>query len=144
MKVEIIFPEAHGRGSAAGEPRLRVEGMGGAVLWEGGITDSLPMPARAGIDDRTFMPEVRKGLTEAFAAHGALDLDSGFKNKALSAQYWNASWMAFCRSDKATALGYWCRAFWLYLRSRPRLKRPWIRQLLQYIVTLPKSCSGCG
>ena len=85
------------------------------------------------MDDRTFLPEVLAVLDKAFAPNGALSRLTEFRQTAISTQFWNASWMAFHRGARGTAVKYWFRALSTHLRSGKKIRRPWLGLLWRYM-----------
>jgi glycosyltransferase involved in cell wall biosynthesis len=85
------------------------------------------------MDDRKFLPQVLRVLDKAFAEGGALYALRQQRRQAVSNQFWNASWMAFSRGDRATAVRYWIKAYALHCLSRYRVSRRWFPLLLRYL-----------
>lgn len=85
------------------------------------------------MDDRKFLPQVLRVLGKAFASGGALTLHPEWRSRAESAQYWNASWMAFCRGDRPMAVRWWWASFRRQFGMEPRIPRPWFRLLARYV-----------
>ena len=56
------------------------------------------------MDDRRFLPEVLRVLDKAFGPGGALEAYRGSRRVALAEQYASASWMAYRRGARGTAL----------------------------------------
>jgi hypothetical protein len=86
------------------------------------------------MDERRFLPEVLRVLEKAFAPGGALSGHPEWRGSAISNQLWNASWMAFNRGARGTAIALWARAYARNLQSSQRVDRPWLRLLLRYVV----------
>lgn len=83
------------------------------------------------MDERRFLPDALQVLDKAFGPGGALEPFADRKNCALANQYWNASWMAFNRGDCREARRLLCKGWCL---SSGRLKRPWLRLFLRYLI----------
>jgi glycosyltransferase involved in cell wall biosynthesis len=92
------------------------------------------------MDDRTFLPEVRRVLDKAFGPGGALSARTRLKRRALSNQFWNASWMAFHRGARATAVYYWCAAAVLGA-GQGGAPRPWLALLGRYVTKATPRCA---
>lgn len=63
------------------------------------------------MEDRLFLPQVVRVIDKAFAKGGALQDFPGLKGACLADQYLHASWMAFERGSKSTALRYLSDSF---------------------------------
>ncbi len=85
------------------------------------------------MDDRRFLPQVLRVLDKGFGPGGALAAHVAQRQVSVATQYWNASWMAFNRGARVTALRYWWRAWRLDHRSPEGARRPWRRLLLRYL-----------
>jgi glycosyltransferase involved in cell wall biosynthesis len=90
------------------------------------------VPESLSMDDRTFLPQVLKVLEKALAPNGALADQAHLRKSALGNQFWNASWMAFNRGARATALRYWMKAYRLDHTSEQVRSRPWFTLLYRY------------
>ena len=78
--------------------RFRLARIAAPLAWRGERRRSLSS------DDRTFLPEAMRVLDKAFGADGAFANHPEWKRAALSNQYWNASWMAFCSGARGRAI----------------------------------------
>lgn len=83
------------------------------VLMEAPLAVYRVTPGSLSLDDRTFLPQVRRVLDKAFSSGGALAEHRHFRASAYAEQYTSASWMAFNRGSR------WRAVFWL-LRSYGR------------------------
>jgi len=86
------------------------------------------------MDDRTFLPQVLRVLGKAFDKGGVFFDQCHLRPSAVSNQYWNASWMAFCRGARFIAIRYWFISYLQNMRSLKRMKREWYSLLLRYLV----------
>ena len=91
------------------------------------------VPGSLSMDDRKFLPQVLRVLDKAFGNGGALAAYAGLHDSAVATQYWNASWMAFNRGARLTALRLLARAYQMDHRSEEGAARAWGRLLLRYI-----------
>ena len=89
------------------------------------------------MDERRFLPEVLRVLDKAFAEGGALSNTPELKKSAVSTQLWNASWMAFSRGARGTAIAYWFRAYLKNRQADAPIERQWFRLLARYIAGRP-------
>jgi glycosyltransferase involved in cell wall biosynthesis len=89
------------------------------------------------MDDRKFLPQVLRVLDKGFAEGGALCDYRHQRQSAISNQLWNASWMAFNRGARVTAIRYWIRSWWMNLRADQRESRKWGRLLFRYLFGRP-------
>lgn len=102
------------------------------------------------MDDRKFLPQVLRVLDKGFAPGGVLSAHADLREASMATQYWNASWMAFNRGARPTALRYWWAAYRRDHRSAISAARPWRRLLLRYLAGrrevapggLPREASG--
>jgi len=100
------------------------------------------------MDDRKFLPQVLKVLEKAYDKNqqistssarpardkkGALSCFPEMKRVSISTQYWHASWMAFNRGARGTAVKHWCSAYVRDLMSYNRQPREWFKLLARYI-----------
>jgi glycosyltransferase involved in cell wall biosynthesis len=83
------------------------------------------------MDERKFLPDSLAVLEKAFGAGGALESFADKKDLAMANQYWNASWMAFNRGARGTAIHLWRKGHKL---AGGELKRPWYRLLCRYLL----------
>jgi|GEM_PF-585723 len=75
-------------------------------------------------DDRKFLPQVLRVLDKAFSAGGVMHAAyRHMKPAALASQYNHASWMAFCRGARFTAMRHLLKSEWQVLTSRHRTGR---------------------
>jgi teichuronic acid biosynthesis glycosyltransferase TuaG len=81
------------------------------------------------MDDRTFLPQVLAVLEKAFAPGGALAEHSGQRRLAFAEQYSSASWMAYNRQDRRTALCHLFRSWYFSPRRihKERTEDRWLR-----------------
>jgi glycosyltransferase involved in cell wall biosynthesis len=86
------------------------------------------------MDDCTFLRQVLGVLDKAFGPGGAMSGRSELRPRALSTQYWNASWMAFHRGSRTAAIAYWLKAFQLDRRADRPARRRWLKLLARYLV----------
>jgi glycosyltransferase involved in cell wall biosynthesis len=90
-------------------------------------------PGSLSMDDRKFLPQVLRVLAKAFSRGGVFHDRPQLYDTAACAQYWSASWMAFQRRDRATALRHWCRAYVLNRRATVRGSYKWVPLLWRYL-----------
>ena len=102
------------------------------------------VPGSLSMDDRKFLPQVLRVLEKALAPGGALADQAGLRRIAIGNQYWNASWMAFNRGARGTALRYWLKAYQLDHRSERVRSRPWLPLLYRYCLGRPVQQSEMG
>ena len=69
------------------------------------------------MDDRTFLPQVLGVLEKGFRNGGALSGHQNWRRKSFAEQYASASWMAYNRGDRRTALRH-LFASWFYYQKR--------------------------
>ena len=100
------------------------------------VTGSLSM------DERKFLPQVLRVIEKAYGAGGALAGLSEWKNAALATQYQQASWMAFCRGARMTALRHWTIAVRHNLMGPKRIHKPWLRLLYRYVMGRQPDSAG--
>ena len=113
---------------------MRIAARYRAVLMDAVLARYRHRPGSLSMDERRFLPEVLRVLAKAFRTGGALSAHPALKRRAIANQYWNASWMAFNRGARLTALRYLAAAFsrdrhvggslrlpllWRYLFGRP-------------------------
>lgn len=91
------------------------------------------VPGSLSMDDRKFLPQVLRVLAKGFAPNGAIEAFAHLRAASLATQYWNASWMAFNRGARGTALRYWWRAYRMDHGSAISAARPWGRLLMRYL-----------
>lgn len=84
------------------------------------------------MDERKFLPQVLRVLDKAFGPGGVLADRPELRRVAEENQYWNASWMAFHRGDRWTAIRYWGKAYGRYWMSGRGTPRAWWRLLIRY------------
>lgn len=96
------------------------------------------------MDDRQFLPQVLKVLDKGFGPGGVLGPYAHLRSASLATQYWNASWMAFHRGARGTALRFWWRAFALDHRSDVGAARPWWPLLARYLAGRREAHSQTG
>ena len=107
--------------------RFRLARIAAPLAWRGERRLSLSN------DDTTFLPEVMRVLDKAFDRDGALAAHPEWRCAALSNQYWNASWMAFCSGARGRAIRHLARAWLLHRKSPLRPARAWVRLGARYI-----------
>ena len=83
---------------------MRLASLGSLVALSVPVSLYRYVPGSLSMDDRTFLPQVLRVLEKAFAPGGALAGHPELKKTAWATQYWNASWMAFQRGARGTAL----------------------------------------
>ena len=91
------------------------------------------VPGSLSMDDRTFLPEVLRVLDKAFSADGALAEHADMRSTAYSLQYWYASWMAFHRGIRSTALRLCITALFYNFSATERPPRAWCRLIWRYL-----------
>ena len=96
-------------------------------------------PGSLSMNDCTFLPQVLRVLDKAFGDGGALEQYREFRESAVSNQLWNASWMAFHRGARGTAVRYWWRAWRMNQCSRRPISRAWLRLLARYVFGRPQA-----
>jgi hypothetical protein len=84
------------------------------------------------MDERKFLPQVLRVIEKAFSPSGALALLPERRHSALATQYQQASWMAFCRGDRLTALRHLLCAVGHNLKGPVRIHKPWFRLAYRY------------
>jgi len=99
-------------------------------------------PGTLSMDERRFLPEIERVWRKAFAAGGVFEDRPGLLNTALSTQYVNAAWMAFCRGARGPAVRHLYRAYVLDRKTPRRVRRPWLLLLLRYTVGKPPTQCG--
>lgn len=112
---------------------LRVAARHNVVMMNESLAAYRSMAGSLSLDERRFLPEVLRVLDKAFASGGALSAHPEWRKAAVSTQYWNASWMAFCRGDRMGAVRLWVLAFCIDMVSGMRADRPWVRLLARYV-----------
>ncbi|MBN2302115.1 MAG: glycosyltransferase [Lentisphaerae bacterium] len=85
------------------------------------------------MDDRKFLPQVLRVIEKAFGDEGVFGNRKYLRDTAISNQLWNASWMAFSRGTRTTALVLLIRSYLLNLHAVQRTERKWRRQLCRYL-----------
>ena len=85
------------------------------------------------MDERKFLPQVLRVLEKGFAEGGALHGFAHLRKAAISNQLWNASWMAFNRGARLSAIRYWAQSWAMNLQAERREPRKWARLLFRYI-----------
>ncbi len=113
---------------------LRVSAVAPIWLGEAAVALYRFVPGSLSMDERRFLPQVLGVLAKAFAPGGALAAHAGWRATAESTQYWNASWMAFNRGDRRSAVGLLRGAYRLHREGGSRVARPWLRLLARYLV----------
>ena len=116
---------------------MRITSKCRAVLIDAPISLYRYVPGSLSMDDRKFLPHVLRVLEKAFRQDGALAGVSEKRNVAFGNQYWNASWMAFNRGARTTALRFWVKAFVLDHVSDHARQRPWAKLLYRYCLGAP-------
>jgi len=91
------------------------------------------VPGSLSMDDRRFLPQVLRVLDKAFGEGGAFRPYMHLRDAALSNQLWNASWMAFNRGARITALRYWTRSYLLNRKAIRREERAWFALFIRYL-----------
>jgi hypothetical protein len=86
------------------------------------------------MEDRTFLPQVMRVLDKAFSAGGALEKLQHVRREAVSSQYWNASWMAYSRGARWTALLLVWKAWRLHWQAGCAMRRPWVKRMCRYVL----------
>jgi glycosyltransferase involved in cell wall biosynthesis len=84
------------------------------------------------MDETKFLPQVLGVLDKAFGNGGVFADRRHLRSSAVSNQYWNASWMAFRRGARATAVNYWWKAWVLNMGSSRKVQRKWFALLWRY------------
>lgn len=94
------------------------------------------MSGSLSMDDRTFLPQVLRVLDKAFCDGGSLSKLSDLKSVAYAGQYVSASWMAFERGARITALNHLFHGYIVAhkdKRCREQINIKWIPILLRYL-----------
>jgi glycosyltransferase involved in cell wall biosynthesis len=112
---------------------MRLAAAGGVRVSDVPVSLYRYVPGSLSMDDRKFLPQVLRVIAKAFSPSGVFFGNQELKSRALSNQYWNASWMAFQRGSRLTAIGLWWQAWWLNRKARSRLKRKWLPLLVRYL-----------
>lgn len=86
------------------------------------------------MDERKFLPQVLRVIEKAYHPGGALSGFPRWKHAALATQYQQASWMAFCRGDRMTALKDLAIAIRHNVVSSRRIQKPWLGLAYRYLV----------
>jgi len=86
------------------------------------------------MDERKFLPQVLRVIEKAYGPGGALAGLFQWKNAALATQYQQASWMAFCRGARSTALRHWMTAIIHNAAGPKRIKKPWLKLAYRYVL----------
>ncbi len=94
-------------------------------------------PGSLSLDERRFLPQVRRVLDKAFGPGGALQGKSEWRHAALATQYQQASWMAFSRGARLPALRYLALAWAHNCRGPRRIVKPWLALLYRYAAGRP-------
>jgi hypothetical protein len=85
------------------------------------------------MDERKFLPQVLRVIEKAYGPGGALEGLPEWKNAALATQYQQASWMAFCRGERGTAMRHWLKAVRYNVVGPKRIKKPWLKLAHRYM-----------
>ena len=85
------------------------------------------------MDERKFLPQVLRVIEKAYGPGGALEGLPEWKNAALATQYQQASWMAFCRGERGTALRHWVSAVRYNIVGPKRIHKPWVKLAYRYL-----------
>jgi hypothetical protein len=112
---------------------LRVAARHGIVMLPDVLAEYRVVTGSLSLDERRFLPEVMRVLGKAFGPGGALAGHPEWRSTAESMQLWNASWMAFSRQDRVSALRYWWRAYRIGSRVPSRTKRASWWLLARYV-----------
>ncbi len=94
------------------------------------------VPGSLSMDDRTFLPQVISVLNKAFASGGVLNKYTHLQKRSYAEKYSSASWMAFNRGSRTTALRHLAKSYLTYARCiLPEEKDPLLRLklLLKYL-----------
>lgn len=94
------------------------------------------VPGSLSMDDRTFLPQVIAVLEKAFSKGGPLEAYARQKKRAYAEKYSSASWMAFNRNARVTALQLLAKSYLTYsLKIHPEERDPLLRikLLLRYL-----------
>jgi len=83
---------------------LRLSGRVRCLLLHEPLARYRQVAGSLSMDDRRFLPEVLRVLAKAFGPGGALEGHRAERRVALAEQYTSASWMAYRRGARATAL----------------------------------------
>ena len=86
------------------------------------------------MDERKFLPQVLRVIEKAYEKGGALEGLPQWRNAALATQYQQASWMAFCRGARGTALRHLAKALIYNLKGPERIQKPWVKLAYRYVV----------
>jgi len=78
----------------------------------------LMRPGTLCMDDSKFLPQVLRVLDKAYGKDGVLAAMREKKKSAVAAQFWQASWMAFCAGRRMRAIGHLCRFLLQCFRAR--------------------------
>jgi len=85
------------------------------------------------MDDRKFLPMVLRVLEKAFGSDGVFSVRKELFSTAISNQYWNASWMAFRRGARLTALRYWLVSYLQNAGAEKKVDRKWFSLFFRYL-----------
>ncbi len=113
---------------------MRLAVVGGVRVSDVPVSLYRYVPGSLSMDDRKFLPQVLRVIAKAFSPSGVFFDNQELKSRALSNQYWNASWMAFQRGSRLTAIGLWWQAWCLNRKARSPLQRKWWPLLVRYSV----------
>jgi glycosyltransferase involved in cell wall biosynthesis len=94
------------------------------------------VPGSLSMDDRTFLPQIIAVLEKAFDSGGALFPYANRQKRSYAEKFSSASWMAFSRGARTTALRHLCRSYATYPRRIfPEERDPLLRikLLLRYL-----------
>ncbi len=94
-------------------------------------------PGSLSLDERRFLPQVLRVLDKAFGPAGALQGLQDWRNAALATQYQQASWMAFSRGARLTAVRYLAVAWARNCRGPRRVAKAWPALLYRYLLGRP-------
>jgi hypothetical protein len=86
------------------------------------------------MDERKFLPQVLRVIEKAYGPGGALEGLPEWKNAALATQYQQASWMAFCRGERGTAMRHWLKAVRYNVMGPRRIHKPWVKLAYRYVM----------
>lgn len=98
-------------------------------------------PGSLSMDERKFLPQVLRVMAKVYGAGGALSGLSEWRHAALATQYQQASWMAFCRGARMTAMRHLAVAIVHNLLGRRRIRKPWLGLAYRYLFGRSPSAS---
>ena len=111
---------------------LRIGALAELVLMDVPLVNYRQRVGSLSMDERRFVPEIERVWQKAFREGGVFADRPELYNTALSTQYVNAAWMAFCRGKRGAAVRHLARACVLNRHTLRPVCRPWGRLLWRY------------